>query len=94
MEAALGSFELMEDQLRKWGSRLGVLSKRADRSEGAGKQSMLNRIKALNHRRSRAKARLSLLKSTPYDAANWQQLRIEAEETYVSLADAMRNMRG
>lgn len=94
MEAALGSFELMEDQLRKWGSRLSVLAKRAAHGDAAAEKSVLNRIKSVNHRRSRAKARLALLKSTAYDAPNWQQLRIEAEESYIELAEAMRNMRG
>jgi len=84
----------MEEQLRKWGSRLNFLGKRAARQEGAKKQVEQNKLKQLVARRSRAEARLSMLKSTPYDAANWQQLRLEAEEAYLSMGQAMRTIAG
>lgn len=94
MLEALGSFELMEDQLRKWGSRLGVLAKRAERENDSGKQAVLNRLKGLRQRKARATVRLAALKAAPYDASNWQELKAEAEEAYTTLAQGMHNMRG
>ncbi|MBX3475470.1 MAG: hypothetical protein KF754_13915 [Planctomycetes bacterium] len=94
MQAEVGNFEQMEDQLRKWGSRLAVLAKRAEREDDSGKQAVLNRIKALRQRKARATVRLAALKAAPYDAPNWQDLRIEAEEAYLQLGQAMQNMRG